>query len=111
MLLGLDSGLAGGFLAEMQEQADLVAGFRERAVGIEGNIGRGFRWQIISYHDILSCATATKSHVRWQNCVIHLCIYGWFLSGMKEKTASTGESTAFHSTWRFGSSQIPTPCP
>jgi hypothetical protein len=52
MLLGLDPSLAGGFVAEMQKHADLMAKFRKRTVGAEGNIGNGFSSQIISYHDI-----------------------------------------------------------
>ena len=57
MLLGFEPVLAGSFLTEMQEQADLMAEFGERAVGTKRDIGRSFHSHHLSYHDILkTCA-------------------------------------------------------
>jgi hypothetical protein len=40
----------------VQEKADLMAEFRQRPEGPERNIGRSFRSQILSYHDIFQNA-------------------------------------------------------
>ena len=89
MLLGFESVQARGFLAEVQEQPDLMAEFGQRPEGAERDIGRSLRSHNLSYHDILSAKPRPRLKLVLKDVKVKLQCRSWrsrrlrFLPGRK----------------------------